>query len=45
MDDERPGEPNVERVELPDGRYVLYFSWPDEPLTEPTVEPEPGADE
>lgn len=22
-----PLEPEVERVERPDGRYVLYFSW------------------
>jgi hypothetical protein len=31
MDDERPAEPVVERVARPDGRYLLYFSWPDEP--------------
>lgn len=24
-----PPEPEVERVERPDGRYVLYFSWPE----------------
>jgi hypothetical protein len=24
-------EPTVEREETPDGRYVLYFSWPGEP--------------
>ena len=24
-----PLEPQVERVEMPDGRYILYFSWPD----------------
>lgn len=28
MDDERPPEPSVERVERHDGRYILYFSWP-----------------
>lgn len=25
-----PPEPRVERVERPDGRYVIYFSWPDD---------------
>ena len=29
--DDTVPEPTVEREETPDGRYVLYFSWPDEP--------------
>lgn len=46
MDDERPPEPIVERVERPDGRYVLYFSWPDDPpVSEPPAEPAGAADE
>jgi len=52
MDDTPPPEPRVERVDMPDGRYLLYFSWPDEPVaTEPpqrATQPEPpggGADE
>jgi hypothetical protein len=28
MDEDRPDEPIVERVDRPDGRYILYFSWP-----------------
>lgn len=32
--DEPPASPSVERVERPDGRYVLYFSWPDEPAVD-----------
>jgi hypothetical protein len=28
MDQEPPREPTVERVERADGRYILYFSWP-----------------
>lgn len=31
MEDERASEPIVERVERTDGRYVLYFSWAEEP--------------
>jgi hypothetical protein len=43
MDDDRPSEPTIERVEKPDGRYVLYFSWPDDPPpNEPTAEPASG---
>jgi hypothetical protein len=30
MDDTLPPEPSVERVERADGRYLLYFSWPDD---------------
>ena len=30
-DDQPQAEPLVERVEKPDGRYVLYFSWPEDP--------------
>jgi hypothetical protein len=46
MDDERPAEPAVERVERPDGRYVLYFSWPAEPpVGEPPADPASSADE
>jgi hypothetical protein len=46
MDDDLPSEPAVERVEKPDGRYVLYFSWPDEtPVDEPSAEPASGTDE
>lgn len=37
MDDEPPREPTVERVDRSDGRYVLYFSWP-----EAQAEPEPA---
>ena len=36
-DDERPPEPTVERVERPDGRYVLYFSWPDDSIEPPAT--------
>ncbi len=39
MDDERPADPDVERVTREDGRYVIYFSWPDEPM--PAEPPEP----
>ena len=43
MDDELPPEPTVERVEHPDGRYALYFSWPDEPpVSEPSVSEPPA---
>lgn len=28
-DDAPPVEPRVERVEKDDGRYILYFSWPE----------------
>jgi hypothetical protein len=46
MDDERSAEPVVERVEMPDGRYLLYFSWPDEPApTQPPEPPSGGVDE
>ena len=46
MDDDRPLEPTVERVDRPDGRYVLYFSWPQEPpVSEPAAEPVSAADE
>ena len=46
MDDDRPAEPTVERVEKPDGRYVLYYSWPEEPAeSEPPAEPASAADE
>ena len=46
MDDERPPEPTVERVERPDGRYVLYFSWPEEPpVSEPPADSASHADE
>ena len=31
MSEDAPAEPLVERVERPDGRYILYFSWPEEP--------------
>ena len=30
-DDQPQAEPQVERVEKRDGRYVLYFSWPEDP--------------
>ena len=44
MDDTPPPEPTVDRVDKPDGRYVLYFSWPDDPAaTEPPEPPEPPA--
>jgi hypothetical protein len=44
MDDDRPSEPTIERVEKPDGRYVLYFSWPDDPpVNEPAAEPASGS--
>ena len=29
MSEDGPAEPQVERVEMPDGRYILYFSWPE----------------
>jgi hypothetical protein len=29
MEQEPPREPIVERVERADGRYVIYFSWPE----------------
>ena len=46
MNDERPPEPTVERVERPDGRYVLYFSWPEEPpVSARPAEPASAADE
>jgi hypothetical protein len=46
MDDDRPSQPTVERVEKPDGRYALYFSWPEEPAeSRPPEEPESAADE
>ena len=46
MDDERLPEPTMERVDRPDGRYVLYFSWPDEPpAIEPPADPANVADE
>ena len=52
MDDAPPPEPRVERVDMPDGRYLLYFSWPDEPVAterpQRATQPEPpagGADE
>jgi hypothetical protein len=38
MDEDRPDEPIVERVERADGRYILYFSW-----RPPADQPEAGA--
>jgi hypothetical protein len=29
MEQDPPREPTVERVEREDGRYILYFSWPE----------------
>jgi hypothetical protein len=42
-----PVEPVVERIEQPDGRYVLYFSWPSVLATDEVtdVPDEPDADE
>ena len=46
MDDEQPPEPTVERVERPDGRYVIYFSWPDDPPSgEPSSDTQSAVDE
>jgi hypothetical protein len=46
MDDDRPTAPTVERVEKPDGRYILYFSWPGEPAEgEAPADPRSDADE
>ena len=46
MDEERPPEPRVERVEKPDGRYVLYFSWAEEqPTNEPPADVSGSTDE
>ncbi len=39
MDDERPSEPMVERITREDGRYLLYFTWPDEPMPAERSEP------
>lgn len=41
MTDDGPIEPLVERVERPDGRYVLYFSW-EAAAREARPEPEPA---
>jgi hypothetical protein len=46
MDDDRPPEPTVERVEKPDGRYILYFSWPEDQAEDEAPTDRPGeADE
>jgi hypothetical protein len=38
QEDERPADAIVERVEREDGRYLLYFSWP-ETLPSPQAKP------
>jgi hypothetical protein len=46
MDDDRPPEPTVERVEKPDGRYILYFSWSEDASdSEASTDPSNDADE
>ena len=44
-DDRAAPEPRVEREETHDGRYVLYFSWPDERSMEEDADAAPVADE